>query len=47
MAKVLNIHEIILQLVKTDKQFDESDLSKSPAVAGFFDIYIINIIFYQ
>ena len=28
MAKGLNIHEIILQLVKTDKQFDESDLSK-------------------
>ena len=23
IAKVLNIHEIILQLVKTDKQFDE------------------------
>ena len=28
MAKILNIHEIILQLIKTNKQFDESDLSK-------------------
>ena len=42
MAEGLNIHEIILQLVKTGKQFDESELSRLLLINTVYKGYGLN-----
>ena len=42
MAEGLNIHEIILQLVKTGKQFDESELSRLLPINTVYKGYGLN-----